>query len=369
MGAQEDYATLADRLITHYTKGVLERAIKVSKKKVRASQSDARIIQSISSISDQLARYNDPHALDAALDAIDLAKIYEGVDKREKEHSDKLLGYEDFVVLETLRYFKNDFFTWVNKPKCGNCHQDGDNIEFIGGAAPPSPNPDEISRIEVYRCKTCNSRVEFPRLNSPVKLLETRRGRCGEWVNCFMLILRAVLSTNGAVRYIWNHEDHVWCEYYSESRKEWIHLDPCENAFDEPGLYCENWGKKMSWVVAINDFSIVDVSDKYITDEEKRIPKLTVASEKSVLDYLHWANDTILVRYWIQNIEQLPLTDHEKYLKLYNEAILKHNRDTLKTEKSLKSEDKPTLAETSSAPKGRQSGKGEWTKTRGEDGS
>ena len=34
-----------------------------------------------------------------------------------------------------------------------------------------------------YRCSICLRTTRFPRYNHPEKLLETRKGRCGEWVN------------------------------------------------------------------------------------------------------------------------------------------------------------------------------------------
>ena len=31
--------------------------------------------------------------------------------------------------------------------------------------------------------------------------------------------------------------DHVWTEYWSEAGERWIHMDPCEAAYDKPLLY------------------------------------------------------------------------------------------------------------------------------------
>ena len=38
-------------------------------------------------------------------------------------------------------------------------------------------------------------------------------------------------------RYILDVTDHVWAEYYSETMQRWVHLDPCEAAYDTPHLY------------------------------------------------------------------------------------------------------------------------------------
>ena len=121
-------------------------------------------------------------------------------------------------------------------------------------------------------------------------LLATRRGRCGEWANCFCLCLRAA---GLPARWLMDWSDHVrvlapakpsnlkpsaafpwhslqrrrvcsvwtcrlaawwsaaerqtgepgysfpqvWCEYWSEALERWVHVDPCEAAWDTPLLY------------------------------------------------------------------------------------------------------------------------------------
>jgi peptide-N4-(N-acetyl-beta-glucosaminyl)asparagine amidase len=43
----------------------------------------------------------------------------------------------------------------------------------------------------LLRLQVCDQQTRFVRYTSAVKLLETRTGRCGEWANCFLLVLRA----------------------------------------------------------------------------------------------------------------------------------------------------------------------------------
>lgn len=349
--------SIADRLITAYTKQCVEQARKNSTKRPRFTKpSEGKIISSIANLHDVLRPYKDPGALDAALDAIDLAKIYSAVDAREndtsmvtKQLSYKDLAYEDLVVREALRYFKEDFFSWMDKPNCTKCGNNAEVNVVNGSRFANQHNPDNVSVIEHYSCGKCGTRVDFARINNPVSLLRTRTGRCGEWVNCFMLILHALVGSSGnCLRYVWNAEDHVWCEYYSKHLKRWIHLDPCENAFDEPHLYCENWGKKMSLVVGISDGYMIDLSQKYIT-REKRLPALV--SQASLCTLLNVLNYQKLLRYYEESRD---------LDKLYMEVIVVKNQEIIDLKKV--DADKTSSHEV----KGRESGSTEWKKSRGE---
>jgi peptide-N4-(N-acetyl-beta-glucosaminyl)asparagine amidase len=46
--------------------------------------------------------------------------------------------------------------------------------------------------VEQHQCKDCGAITRFPRYNHPGVLLDTHRGRCGEWANCFTLCCRAL---------------------------------------------------------------------------------------------------------------------------------------------------------------------------------
>lgn len=331
--------------------------------KFRLSQKDLQFINRIVPLTSSLQKYKDPQNLDQALDAIDLASIYAGVEKREEEAKDNngKLVYEDYVVLEVLHYFKNSFFKWITKPECPMCHKD-DKVEFKGTAMAPVHNPDEITRIEVFRCFACNIDVSFPRYNNPVKLLETRLGRCGEWVNCFLLILQALLGSEAQIRYVWNYEDHVWAEYFSKGLDKWVHLDPCEGLFDEPNLYCDNWGKSMSWVLGINNSYMIDLTDKYVTNPDKRIPLTNIVDNVSnVRNVIKVLGYKMMLGYFVSLIDPIFKGD-EKWDKFYEVLVMYFK------ERRLLTLENTTSGATKTSTKGRQTGGAEWTEARGESG-
>lgn len=211
--------------------------------------------------------YQRPGLLDKALEALDLGKVYSWADSIGEEHPD--LGHQDCVIKALLKYFKTEFFTWITSPPCSQCGSDTQAISA------QKPNLEEhrkgASRTEIYRCKSHQEHIErFPRYDDPETLLEWRKGRCGEWANCFTL---CCLALGSRARWVWNAEDHVWTEVYSERLKRWVHCDSCEEAFDQPQLYAVGWGKKMSYCLAFNSEGAQDVTRRYVRQEEQQVPR------------------------------------------------------------------------------------------------
>ncbi|NXE58482.1 NGLY1 amidase, partial [Calcarius ornatus] len=193
---------------------------------------------------------------------------------------------EDFLLLELLDWFKTSFFHWVNSLPCSRC----------GGQTEPKsgyllPTDDDLRwdarRVENHYCNQCQLCNRFPRYNNPEKLLETRRGRCGEWANCFTLCCRAV---GFEARYVWDHTDHVWTEVYSSSQKRWLHCDPCENVCDKPLLYEAGWGKKLSYIIAFSKDEVVDVTWRYSSKHEEVLSRRTALSEATLRETINALN-------------------------------------------------------------------------------
>jgi hypothetical protein len=228
-----------------------------------------------------------------------------------------------------MRWFKNDFFQWTNKPSCPNpgCGRGGSHQELVG-MLPPTPDERDggwASAVEGYTCKACATGHRFPRYNNPAVLLQTRRGRCGEWANCFTLVCRAA---GFEARHVTDWTDHVWTEvrltldFFCEGNKKnapllrtphalrvgalqvwiddaesesagrtssgaegaaagnssssssstsqaasrpgrWFHADPCENKLNRPRLYERGWHKQLTYAFAAAKDHVVDVAPRY----------------------------------------------------------------------------------------------------------
>jgi hypothetical protein len=99
---------------------------------------------------------------------------------------------QDHKVRLLLKWFKEDFFQWVNGPECRDCkvrhfHQCADlkgETKIIGISLATEAEKRYTARdVELWRCTKCGRHERFPRYNDPIKLLSTRRGRCGEFAN------------------------------------------------------------------------------------------------------------------------------------------------------------------------------------------
>ena len=149
----------------------------------------------------------------------------------------------------------------------GHDHED-DSATFLGYIYPSEVElKGKASRTELYQCHKCSSFTRFPRFNSAFDIIQSQRGRCGEYS---LLLYRFLRALNHDARWVVDWADHVWAEVLigsnqhnrnsniinnsksngDSSSERWVHLDPCEAAVDNPLLY-ESWGKKQTYIIAL----------------------------------------------------------------------------------------------------------------------
>lgn len=235
--------------------------------------------------------YENPAMQQKALGCIPHARLRSQAQQRlqqaQRADAECSLHEDDLLVLELLHWFKTEFFSWVDSLPCTRC---GAKTQ-AAGSLPPSEDDLrwDAGRVEKHFCQTCQLSARFPRYNNPEKLLETRRGRCGEWANCFTLCCRAM---GLEARYIWDSTDHVWTEVYSHSQGRWLHCDPCENACDKPLLYEVGWGKKLSYILAFSKDQVVDVTWRYSCKHAEVRSRRTQVQETWLLHAVNNLNTT-----------------------------------------------------------------------------
>lgn len=280
--------------------------------------------------------YESERAINKALETIPLAQLYETAEE-EMAAGRVEGGFEDHLVMALLKWFKQ-WFKWVNAAPCDKC---GGGTQPRGAEQPWAEEAKFGARAtEIYYCDGCRHTTRFPRYNDPVKLLETRRGRCGEWANAFTLLLKAL---DLDVRYIWNSEDHVWNEIYSPFHERWVHVDSCEEAYDRPLIYADGWGKKMAYVIGFSSTGARDVTRRYVRRADAALPRNRFDERQ-----LSQALESITVD---QRLRMTP-----ELREIYKE------RDEVEEAEMLSYSDEQAVE----LP--RQSGAADWVAQRGEDG-
>ncbi|CAL2027322.1 unnamed protein product [Caenorhabditis brenneri] len=187
---------------------------------------------------------------------------------------------EKLVLKELLEWFKYKFFTWCDSPSCPKCTLKCTN-QGLQGTPSREEAQDGADRVEVFICEACNTDVRFPRYNNPAKLLQTRTGRCGEWANCFSLLLSAL---NLEARFVLDRTvDHVWNEVYLKDEKRWIHVDPCENTMDQPLMYTRGWKRNIRYCIGYGIDHVADVTWRYVYDS-KKVAKERIEVRAAVLE-------------------------------------------------------------------------------------
>uniref|UniRef100_A0A804MR44 Peptide-N(4)-(N-acetyl-beta-glucosaminyl)asparagine amidase n=1 Tax=Zea mays TaxID=4577 RepID=A0A804MR44_MAIZE len=181
-------------------------------------------------------------------------------------------------LLQLLFWFKQSF-RWVNAAPCDSCGRETSNV----GMGTPLTSEIKFGASRVEMCNHCSSITRFPRYNDPRKLIQTRRGRCGEWANCFTFYCRAF---GYDARLILDFTDHVWTECFSNLYGRWMHLDPCEGVYDNPLLYEKGWNKKLNYVIAISKDGVRDVTKRYTRKWHEVLSRRIITSEETVVSVL-----------------------------------------------------------------------------------
>jgi peptide-N4-(N-acetyl-beta-glucosaminyl)asparagine amidase len=235
----------------------------------------------IENLSDTVMQYEDESLKKSALQIIPVEKLklnaienlrkYQALIKK-KEITEEEPPLDDFILEELAAWFKNDFFTWVNNMDCKKCKGE---TRASGGYVSNGV------RVEEFTCDKCHVITNFPRYNDIEKLLVTRRGRCGEFANCFTFLC---LAMGYDARYIYSTSDHVWTEVYNHSKKRFIHIDPSENVFDSPLMYEHGWKRNLEYVIAFARDDVQDVTWRYSNQHQELAQRRKKCNENDLND-------------------------------------------------------------------------------------
>jgi peptide-N4-(N-acetyl-beta-glucosaminyl)asparagine amidase len=177
---------------------------------------------------------------------------------------DPSMSFNDSVLRlkQFASWFRDHFPYYLDK--CENCGNAGSN-NYSGVVMPSVDELKYLARVvETYVCSKCSHMTKFPRYNNVDKVLDTRRGRCGEYS---ALMVRIMAALGYKARWVTDIADHLWVEVLLDNR--WTHFDPCEAAINEPLIY-QGWGKNQTYIIAydIESRNATDVTHVYTSNLE-----------------------------------------------------------------------------------------------------
>uniref|UniRef100_A0A2K6SDD4 Peptide-N(4)-(N-acetyl-beta-glucosaminyl)asparagine amidase n=1 Tax=Saimiri boliviensis boliviensis TaxID=39432 RepID=A0A2K6SDD4_SAIBB len=225
---------------------------------------DSAILAVLQSNIQHVLVYENPALQEKALACIPVQELkrksQEKLSRARKLDKGINISDEDFLLLELLHWFKEEFFHWVNNILCSKCGGQTRSRERL------LPSDDELkwgaNNVEDHYCDACQFSNRFPRYNNPEKLLETRCGRCGEWANCFTLCCRAL---GFEARYVWDYTGTVGLCRLTDLG---LHSDP----------------------IILCYFSVVDVTWRYSCKHEEVIARRTKVKEALLRETINGLN-------------------------------------------------------------------------------
>ncbi|XP_016949654.1 peptide-N(4)-(N-acetyl-beta-glucosaminyl)asparagine amidase [Drosophila biarmipes] len=248
----------------------------------RVLRTSNHFLQSLELFSDAVMQYEDRLLLATGRSLIPVDELTEKASEKLIEMQERIaLGecqekepcVRDLLLVELVNWFKTQFFQWVNNIPCRVCGSEESKLRRT--------QREGDVRVEINFC--CGQENKFYRYNDISQLLVSRKGRCGEYANCFTFLCRAL---DYDVRIVHSHFDHVWSEVYSEAQMRWMHVDPSENVVDSPLMYQHGWKRHIDYVFAYSRDDIQDVTWRYTNDHQKILQWRKLCTEKEIVQAL-----------------------------------------------------------------------------------
>lgn len=199
-------------------------------------------LQSLELRSDEVQQYEDDRLQYYGRRMIPIRKLMENAMQsmrtvQKQQLNDKHVkdpSFDDWLLVELTKWFNEIFFEWVNSLPCKVCGKETSQskgslvdggvrvevriylyIQLLKLLSNEYFNLKlhlKIDFAQVLYC--CNTQTKFYRYNDVAQLLLTRKGRCGEYANCFTFLCRCL---GYEARLVQATFDHVWTEVISIS--------------------------------------------------------------------------------------------------------------------------------------------------------